>query len=71
MERKLVLKEFKGQEALLIDKEGKEVLWPKDSLPKNLKEGDKLSFLISEQNSDQAKREQSAKDLLNEILSTE
>ncbi len=71
MEKRFVLKEFKDQEALLIDEEGKEILWPKNSLPKNLKEGDKLSFLISEQNSDQAKREQTAKDVLNEILSTE
>ncbi len=71
MERRFVLKEFKGQDAFLIDEEGKEILWPKSNLPENIKEADKLSFLISEQSSDQTKRDQAAKDVLNEILSTE
>jgi hypothetical protein len=71
MEKRFVLKKIKGQEAFLIDEEGKEILWPKNSLPKNVKEGDKLNFLISEQSLDQTKREQAAKDVLNEVLSTD
>jgi hypothetical protein len=51
---------------LSSDKE--DIIWPKEKLPKNIKVGDDLSFLISFESHDGARREELAKDVLNEIF---
>jgi hypothetical protein len=53
---------------LLKDKDGQEIIWPKNKAPKDISLGTILSFLISDQEIALAKRNQKAKDILNEIL---
>ncbi len=46
---------------ILNDESGKKIYWPKDKLPANVKEDDKITFSIGEDDN-------LAKDILNEIL---
>jgi hypothetical protein len=50
-----------GDEASLNDGSGKIIYWPKDKLPPTIKENDKITFNIGEEDN-------LAKDILNEIL---
>lgn len=72
MELKIRFKGLKDDVAILkIDDDEREIFWPQDKLPSNISEGDFLNFLISPFQLDKAKRDQSAKDILNEILNIE
>ena len=69
MEKVFTLVDFKNDSAVLRDENnGDGFLWPKKNLPKNIKIGDKINFLISLDEPDVAQRKQKARDLLNEIL---
>ncbi|MFA5644119.1 MAG: hypothetical protein WC928_01160 [Patescibacteria group bacterium] len=68
MEISLSLVEFKNDQAVLRSEQGFDVVWPQKNLPKDVKIGDKLNFLISLNSIDLEKRKQSAKDILNELL---
>lgn len=64
--------EFRGDRVVLKSEEdNREILWPKNKLPSDIKEGDFFNFLISEKEQDEVLRGQRAKDILNEILSIE
>jgi len=66
-ELKTVIDRFEGKEAVLAY--GKEfILWPKDKLPTNSKEGDAI-VLIAKRDMDATKdREDLARTVLNELL---
>jgi hypothetical protein len=70
MEIKLSVKELNDKEAILKFEDGQIVSWPTTRLPKEIKPGEILTFVIRDGGSDK-EPEQLAKDLLNEILNIE
>jgi hypothetical protein len=52
---------IEGDGATLNDGNGKKINWPREKLPQGIKENDKITFSIGEE-------ENLAKDILNEIL---
>ena len=67
MDVKLTVKEIASDNAVLKLENGHDIKWPISYLPKEIKVGDVLTFLINDQGS-KKEPEQLAKDLLNEIL---
>ena len=70
MNIKLTIDRFEGGKAVLKTEDNNEIIWPKDKLPEQAREGMVLNFNI--QNNIQAEKEKKelAKDILNEILDT-
>lgn len=68
---KLTIDRFEGDKAVLIAESGEQIIWPKNKLPEQAREGMVLSFNI--QNSEEAEKDKKelAKNILNEILNTE
>lgn len=64
------LDRFEDGKAVLIG-EHFEITVPKRIVPKNVKEGDVVHLTLSSDEAETRKREQTAKELLNEILSSE
>ena len=72
MEIKLRIVSIENNQAVLkLVGEDAEIVWPINSLPKGISEGDYLNFLISASDFEDALRIQKAKDILNEILNVE
>lgn len=65
---KFTIDRFENNQAVLIDEQGKTVVWPKNKLPDNLREGSALNFEIMEAKGLEEKNKQTAKDILNEII---
>ncbi len=65
---KFTLDRFEGDKAVLISSDGQSVIWPKNQLPNNLKEGSSLNFEIMEEKERTEKTRQTAKDIINEII---
>ncbi|OGD65394.1 hypothetical protein A2215_03625 [Candidatus Berkelbacteria bacterium RIFOXYA2_FULL_43_10] len=61
------LDRFEDRKAVLIG-EHFEILIPKKLIPKKLNEGDIVHLTLSSDEAETKKREQSAKDILNELL---
>ena len=59
MEFYLIYKKQEGEKIILEDEKNNLIYWPKDKLPENTKEGEKIKISINQP---------SAKELLNEIL---
>jgi hypothetical protein len=59
MEFYLILKKEEGNNFILEDEKKSLFYWPKDKLPKHIKEGEKIKISINQP---------SAKELLNEII---
>lgn len=59
---------FEGEFAVLRFPDGQKLNWPKDKLPKNLKEGAVLWLSLLEDKEAEKKQRELAKELLNEIL---
>ncbi len=59
---------FQGDQAVLKDENDNNVSWPKDKLPKDLQEGQTLVFTIETAEEEEKKKNEKAKDILNEIL---
>lgn len=67
---KLTIDRFEEDKAVLKTEENETIIWPKSKLPKNLNEGAKLLFLITNNKEEEKLGKQLAKDILNEILDT-
>jgi len=67
---KLTIDRFEEDKAVLKTEENETIIWPKNKLPKNLNEGAKLLFLITNNKEEEKLGKQLAKDILNEILDT-
>jgi hypothetical protein len=59
---------FEGEQAVLIGSDGQSLVWPKNKLPENLREGAALSFEITEKKERENRDKQTAKDIINEII---
>ncbi|MFH1255077.1 MAG: DUF3006 domain-containing protein [bacterium] len=65
---KLTIDRFEGDKAVLIESGGLAVVWPKNKLPQNAREGSCLNFEISEEAEYEKRQKQTAKDIINEII---
>ncbi|MDP3042872.1 MAG: DUF3006 domain-containing protein [bacterium] len=68
---KLAIDRFEGDKAVLIAESGEQIIWPKNKLMEQAREGMVLSFNI--QNSEEAEKDKKelAKNILNELLKAE
>lgn len=66
---KFTIDRFEGDQAVLIAGDGKTVVWPKNQLPENVHEGSCLNFDITEKTEREKRDKQTAKDIINEIIS--
>ena len=65
---KITIDRFEGDKAVLKTEDNQNIIWPKEKLPKDIKEGSNLVFVISNNHNDDGKK--LAKNLLNELLDT-
>lgn len=63
------LDRFEADKAVLIGARGEKIIWPKNLLPEGAHEGMALNFDILEEKEREAKEKQTAKDIINEIIS--
>ncbi len=69
MKRVFVLQKIESDLAFLKSEDGAlNISWPVDALPEGSIIGSKIFFLVSLDDADKTKRNQIAKDVLNEIL---
>ncbi len=71
MEVVLELIGFKGDGVILRDLSGRDILWPKDSFPESIQVGERVSFLLGAKELNDLKRQQVAKDVLNELINSD
>jgi len=65
---KLTVDRFEGDKAVLIDSDGTAIIWPKNKLPADVHEGSALNFDIREAAEREKQDQQTAKDIINEII---
>ncbi|MFH0955824.1 MAG: DUF3006 domain-containing protein [Candidatus Falkowbacteria bacterium] len=65
---KLTLDRFEEDKAVLVASDGTAIIWPKNKLPANAREGSALSFDIRETAEREKQDKQTAKDIINEII---
>jgi hypothetical protein len=65
---KAAIDRLEGDSAVIKTEDGQELLWPKQNLPEDAKEGSAVRLRISTNQSDEEERTKLAKTLLNEIL---
>jgi len=65
---KLTIDRFEADKAVLITEDGAAIVWPKSKLPDGIHEGSALSFDIVEEREREKRDQQTAKDILNEII---
>jgi len=66
---KLTIDRFEEDKAVLISADGANIIWPKDKLPDGAREGSALNFDITDDAEREKRDRQTAKDILNEIIS--
>jgi len=66
----LTIDRFEEDKAVLKTKDGDTVIWPKNKLPENIKEGSVLAFIISRDAETEEEKKELAKSILNEMLNT-
>ena len=71
MKLELTIDRFEGEKAVLKNEDNETVVWPKNKLPKNVKEGSILALTITDKEETKNNKEDLAKDILNEILDVE
>ena len=59
---------FENEKAILKTADNNTILWPKENLPENIKEGTVLSISIKTEVEKGLEKKQLAKNILNEIL---
>jgi len=59
---------FESDKAVLIAADGAAINWPKNKLPDNVHEGSCLSFDIAADEEREKRNQQTAKDIINEII---
>jgi len=67
----LTIDRFENTKAVLKTAEGETIVWPKKSLPANVKEGSVLSFHIAGSEEVEKEKKDQAKNILNELLNIE
>ncbi|MFH0840746.1 MAG: DUF3006 domain-containing protein [bacterium] len=71
MKMELTVDRMEGEKVILISSDKTNLVFPKDKLPAEIKEGDILYLTISPNPEAVEKTKESAKQLLNEILKTD
>lgn len=71
MEYSLTIDRFENEKAVLKTEDGATMIWPKNKLPANLKEGAVIIFTIFSEPELEKNKKKLAKDILNEILDVE
>ena len=71
MKLEFTIDRFEGEKAILKNEDNETIVWPKNKLPKDVKEGSILAFMITNKAEDKNNKEDLAKDILNEILDVE
>ncbi|MFH1523105.1 MAG: DUF3006 domain-containing protein [Patescibacteria group bacterium] len=64
----LTIDRFEENKAVLKTVDNQTIVWPKEKLPKDIKEGTALTIIISNNSELAEEKKKSAKDILNEIL---
>jgi len=59
---------FEENKAILKTEDGITVIWPKNKLPLDSREGSSLTISIQNEQDEEKNRRQAAQDILNEIL---
>lgn len=65
---KLTLDRVEGEQAVLKTEDGATIVWPKNKLPAEAKEGSVLEFQIKDDQTAELEKKEMAKTILNEIL---
>lgn len=65
------LDRFEENKAVIKTEDGQQILWPKENLSEDIKEGSAVDIVIFNEEAEQIQREKMAKTLLNEILKKE
>jgi hypothetical protein len=65
---KLTIDRFEDGQAVLKNEDNTSIIWPKEKLPADAKEGSMLLFNITNDAKNEADSKKLAKDILNEIL---
>ena len=65
---KFTIDRFEADKAVLAAEDGTNIIWPKDKLPDGAHEGSALSLEITEQAEREKRDQQTAKDIINEII---
>jgi len=68
MNFELTIDRFEGDKAVLRSKDGYSVIWPKNQLPKDSREGTVLYVSLSIDAKNEKDQKDQAKNILNEIL---
>ena len=68
MEIKIIVDRFEEDKAILKTEDNQTIIWPKNKLPHNIKEGGFLFFDIQENKNQEEQNKKLAKTILNEIL---
>ena len=71
MKIEFTIDRFEGEKAILKNEDNETIVWPKNKLPKDVKEGSILAFIITDKAEAKNNKEDLAKDILNEILDVE
>jgi hypothetical protein len=71
MQMLLTIDRFEGEKAVLKTNDGQTIIWPKNMLPEDSREGTVLEFLIDTDLAIEDKKRKMAKEVLNELLNTE
>ncbi len=66
----LTIDRFEGEKAVLKTKDNQTIIWPKDKLPADAREGALLVFRITSDQDQTEDRRRLAREILNEILET-
>ncbi len=67
---KAIIDRLEGESAVIKTENGQEIIWPKNNLPEDAKEGTAIRLNLSTSKTDEEERAKLAKTLLNEILQT-
>lgn len=67
---KATIDRFEGESAVIKTENSQEIIWPKNNLPEDAKEGTAIRLNLSTSKTDEEERAKLAKTLLNEILQT-
>ena len=67
---KVTIDRFEGEQAILKTKDKETIIWPKNKLPHNMKEGGGLQIALSADVATESVDKELAKSILNEILET-
>ncbi|MBA3047052.1 DUF3006 domain-containing protein [Patescibacteria group bacterium] len=71
MNIKITIDRFENDKAVFKTEEGISIIWPKNNLPEQAREGMVLNFNITDNLQAEKEKKQLAKDILNEILNTD